>query len=279
MRELTIGMAQILVETGKIKNNMERARESIKMANEKNCDVVVLPECLDIGWTNPSASDLAEEIPGSRSIYLCEAAKEFSIYVVAGLTERSGTDIYNSAILISPQGKILLKHRKINILDIAQDIYSIGNSLSVADTEIGKIGVDICADNFPSSQVIGHCLARMGAQIILSPCSWAVPPNHNEETNPCALSWERSYKELSSLYDIPVIGVSNVGLVEEGIWKDYSCIGKSTAVMDSGETVYKCPYGVDKEKFLVVKAEIKEPIARGTTIAEELSNRGYDKNI
>lgn len=279
MREITVGMAQILVETGKTRSNLERAKKNIKAAHEKNCDIVVLPECLDIGWTNPAAFDLAEEIPGPNSLFLCEAAKEFSIYVVAGLTEKYGNDIYNSAILISPEGKILLKHRKINILDIAQDIYSIGDSLSVVNTGLGKIGIDICADNFPTSQVIGHCLARMGAQIILSPSSWAVPPDHNEEANPCALSWEKSYKELSRLYDIPVIGVSNVGPVEDGVWKDYKCIGKSTAVADSGKKVYKCPYGVNEEKLLVIKVEIKDPVATGTTIAEELVRRGYDKKI
>ena len=80
----------------------------------------MLPECLDLGWTNPAATDLAAEIPGPTSDVLCRAAREAGLYVVAGLTERAGSRIYNAALLIEPRGQILLKHRKINLLDISR---------------------------------------------------------------------------------------------------------------------------------------------------------------
>ena len=101
-------------------------------ASHESCQVVVLPECLDLGWTHPSARQLAKEIPGETSDRLCEAAKSNEIMGVAGLTEREGNRIYNSAVLIDQSGRILLKHRKINELSIAHDFYSIGNVLSVA---------------------------------------------------------------------------------------------------------------------------------------------------
>ncbi len=49
----------------------------------------------------------------------------------------------------------MLKHRKINILDIAQDLYATGDRLSVASTSFGTVGVNICADNFPDSLAVG----------------------------------------------------------------------------------------------------------------------------
>lgn len=70
--------------------------------------------------------------------------------------------MYNSAILVSPEGDILIKHRKINVLTIALDLYEIRDSLSVASTSLGKTGIDIFADNFPNSLALGHSLARMG---------------------------------------------------------------------------------------------------------------------
>ena len=73
------------------------------------------------------------------------------MYVVAGLTERAGSRIYNAAVLIDPRGQLLLKHRKINLLDIEQGLYSTGDRLAVAETACGVIGVNICADNFPDS--------------------------------------------------------------------------------------------------------------------------------
>jgi predicted amidohydrolase len=71
--------------------------------------------------------------------------------VIAGLTERDVDKIYNTAVLISDQGVILGKHRKINILDIARHIYTPGDSCSVTETSLGKIGLNICADNSPAT--------------------------------------------------------------------------------------------------------------------------------
>ena len=51
---------------------------------------------------------------------LCQAANDAGLYVVAGLTERVGSRIYNVAVLVDPGGEVLLKHRKINLLDIEQ---------------------------------------------------------------------------------------------------------------------------------------------------------------
>ena len=53
--------------------------------------------------------------------------------------------MYNAALLISDQGKILLHHRKINVLTGVEDVYAIGDRLAVAETPFGRIGIDICA--------------------------------------------------------------------------------------------------------------------------------------
>lgn len=90
-----------------------------------------------------------------------------SIYVIAGLTENYRGRIYDSAIVISPSGDIIGKHRKINLLDIEQPIYSVGKSLELISTSFSKIGVAICADNFKDSLMLTSSLAMMGAQIIL----------------------------------------------------------------------------------------------------------------
>ena len=101
------------------------------------------------------------------------------MFVAAGLVERAGDRLYNAAVLIAPAGEILLHHRKINELDIALDLYSVGDRLGVVETELGTLGLAICADNFGSSLAIAHVLARMGAQVILSPSAWAVDADHD----------------------------------------------------------------------------------------------------
>ena len=116
-------MGQMLVEGGQPQENLARSVKMIAQAGRQSCQIVVLPECLDLGWAHPAARQLAAEVPGPTSEALCRAAAEAGLYVVAGLTERAGGRIYNAAVLIDPSGQVLLKHRKINLLDIEQGIY------------------------------------------------------------------------------------------------------------------------------------------------------------
>jgi predicted amidohydrolase len=218
---------------------------------------------------------LAAEIPGSTSDVLCQAASDAGLHVVAGLTERASNRIYNAAVLIDPSGHVLLKHRKINLLDIEQGIYSTGDRLAVAETVCGVIGVNICADNFPDSLVLGHSLARMGAQVLLSPSAWAVPAEHNPVTEPYGALWEDSYRSLASLYEIPVVGVSNVGWIAGGPWAGRKCIGCSLAIGTGGEILAKGWYGVDAQQLIVVEVELKRKMVTGTDIASMLRGRGY----
>src|SRR5690625_969793 len=112
-----IAMGQMLVEPGQIEANLERACQFIREAANKGCHIIVLPECMDLGWTHPGAKELARPIPGKSTHILCDVAREMNIYVVTGLTERSGEKVYNSAVIISNTGDIVLTHRKINELD------------------------------------------------------------------------------------------------------------------------------------------------------------------
>jgi predicted amidohydrolase len=271
-----LAMAQMLVQGGDVAQNLRRAVEMVEQAAEQGCEIVVLPECLDAGWTYPAAHKLAQPIPGKSSDELCHAAESSHAYVVAGLTERARDRIYNTALLISPQGQILLKHRKINILTIAQDIYSIGQSLSVVQTPLGTMGVNICADSFPNSLTLGHSLARMGAQLLLSPSAWAVNADHDNRAMPYGEMWKESYRTLATLYDMTVVGVSNVGWITGGVWKGRKCIGCSLAVGPGGTILAEGPYGESAETLIVVPVEMVHRDAIGTDIAERLKSRGYN---
>lgn len=253
---IRVAMAQMLVEGGRPESNLRRAMGMICDAARQGCQVVVLPECLDIGWTHPLARQLAQPIPGPNCDLFCQAAREARIHVVAGLTERDGARIYNAAVLIDPEGQILLKHRKINELDIALDLYSVGDRLGVAHTALGTIGVNICADNFPDSLVLGQSLARMGAQVLLSPCAWAVPADYDNAQQPYGDLWKGAYSTLARLHKMPIVGVSNVGWLDAGPWQGRKCIGCSLAVGPDGEVLVQGPYGEDAESLIVVQLRV-----------------------
>jgi len=274
--ELRVAMGQMAVEGGEPEANLRRAEGMIAQAAERGCSFVVLPECLDVGWTHPDAARLAEPIPGPRCQRLADAARAANIHVVAGLTERDGRDVYNTAVLIAPDGELLLKHRKINVLAIAQDLYSIGDSLGVARTSHGVVGIDICADNFATSLAFGHSLCRMGARMILSPSAWAVDGDHDNEREPYGDTWVRGYTPLAELYDVTVIGVSNVGWITGGPWEGRKCIGCSLAIGPGGKVLARGPYGEEAQELIVVPVETTPQEATGTEIVDMLRQRGYE---
>lgn len=273
--EFLLAIGQMYVNFDKKEVNLKNAEQMIKSAADQSADVIILPECLDFGWTNPIAKKFAQPIPGKISDLLCEAAKSYKIYVIAGITELDGENLYNSAILISSDGQILIKHRKINELDLAKGLYSIGNSLSIASTPFGKIGIDICADNFPNSLAIGHVLARMGAQHIFSPCAWAVEWNYNQKKTPYGKTWKNAYQTLAKLYQINVVGVSNVGPVTDGPWKGRICIGCSLAVDYTGKIIHYGSYGENAEELKIISLRTKGMNLYGTQFSNYLRKHRY----
>src|SRR3954464_9214221 len=107
-RGYQVGMAQILVEGGRPDADLGRATRAIGRAAAEGCRLVVLPECLDLGWTDPSARELARPISGPHADRLAPAARQHRIFVVAGLVERAGDRLYNAAVLLGPDGRLLL---------------------------------------------------------------------------------------------------------------------------------------------------------------------------
>jgi predicted amidohydrolase len=274
MTSLKIGMAQILVEGGEPARNLKRALEAIIDSKEKRCDLVVLPETLDLGWTHPSSQNEAESIPGPRSNLLCEAAHTNNIWVCAGLTESRDEKIYNTAILINKNGEIVLKYSKINVLEIAFDYYQTGNSLSTIDTEFGTIGLNICSDNYPDSLHLSHSLSRMGAQLILSPSSWTVDYSISENDDPYEEKWIKPYKLISSLYENAIVGVTSVGYIVGGPYEGKKSVGCSL-VAQGGQLVGEARFNEFCGEVNTVDLSLPPKKYKGTQFGKMLKSKNY----
>jgi predicted amidohydrolase len=253
-RSFQLALAQMSVEGGAAAANLARAETFVIRAREAGADVVLLPEALDLGWTHRSARTSAGEVPGGESCTrLAAAAKRQGIYVCAGLIERAGDRLFNAAVLLGPQGELLLHHRKLNELDIAHDLYGMGDRLAVADTPLGRMGVMICADAFARNQVVGRTLALMGAEVILSPCAWAVPAEHDNAREPYGQLWLDNYCPVAGDFGVWIAGCSNVGWITDGPWRGRKCIGSSLVVGADGKPKLRGPYGVEAETLLMVE--------------------------
>lgn len=252
---LRIAMGQMLVAPGVPALNLARAEAMIADAAASGATAIVLPETLDLGWTFGAAGGMAEPLPGPHATRLCDTARRYGLVVAAGLTERDGAAIFNSAVLIDADGRIAAIHRKIAELDFARAIYATGSNLGVADTAIGRVGLSICADLW--TPVLGLAQGAMGAGILLSPCAWAVPPGFDNETTPYGGEWLASYRAIAEAYAIPVVGVSNVGPVSSGAWSGHSCIGASIAIDSDLSVAGRGPFGANAESLVI--AEVTMP--------------------
>lgn len=263
---LKLAMAQMQVEGGEKSKNLERAAERIAEAAANGADIVLLPEVMDLGWTHSSAKTQAEPIPGGSAFQvLSAAAKKYGIYVCAGITERDGNHIYNSAVLINRDGELLLKHRKINELDIAHDLYDQGDRINVCETEFGTIGVLICADATAKDYVLTRSMGYLGAGLILMPSSWAVPADHDNAKEPYGAMWKEAFSTVCKEFYLNMAAVSNVGKITDGPWKNWKCIGNSMLVDNGAENISVLPYGIGADTIVYRDVVMERRPARGTS--------------
>lgn len=257
MKRFKLAIAQMPVAGGARDQNLRGAVRCIMEAALAGAAVVLLPEALDCGWGHSSARTLAGAIPGGDAcLRLREAAREHQIHVCAGLVERAGDRLFNSAVLISPEGDVLLHHRKIHELAMARPLYTCGDRLGVARTALGTIGLMICADGFAPGQAVSRTLGMMGAELILTPCAWAVPPDHDNAREPYGQLWLDNYQPVAREFGLWIASASNVGRITDGEWDGHPCIGCSLVIDPTGETAVRGPYGVDAATLILTDIEL-----------------------
>jgi len=268
-KDFILAIVQMKVDGGKLTANLKRAGDRIQEAAESGADIVLLPEAMDLGWTDPSSLKKAQPVPGGKtSEFLSEMAKKHNVYICSGMTEKDGANVYNTAVIIDPKGNIILKHRKINELDIGHPYYALGDKLNVVNTEFGTIGLMICADATARDHVLTRSLAYMGADVILSPCSWAMPPEHDNDKEPYGDTWRNAYIPEAKAFRIWIAGASNVGWMTDGPWKGWKGIGCSLVINPDGEEVLMGPYGADADTIMYVDIKPEPRPGQGTTWGE-----------
>jgi len=268
-----IALIQMIVEGGRKQANLGRAEDLIARAADEGCDLALLPEAMDLGWTDPASKSRAEAIPdGEPCRRLAAAAAERGVFVCAGLTETDGDRVFNSAVLIDRRGHMLCKHRKLNELAIGHEFYDQGDRLNVVETELGTIGLMICADAFAQDQVLSRSLCYMGADVILSPCAWAVDDDHDNVAEPYGQLWRDVYQPVARQFSVWIAAVSNVGPITAGPWAGRKCIGCSLVVDPTGHEILQGPYGADAETILMVDVHPTARPARGCGWADRGNN-------
>jgi predicted amidohydrolase len=159
-------------------------------------DVILLPEGITFVGTGKKFEQVAEKIPGPTTARLGAFARKRRSYVAAGIYEREGAAIYNTAVLIDRDGSLVGKYRKVYLpREEVEGGLTPGSEYPVFRTDFGVIGLMICYDVFYADPA--RALARKGAEMILMPI-WG-----GDETLAKARAIENKVFLVASGYDHP----------------------------------------------------------------------------
>jgi len=261
--KVRIAVCQILVIDGDREGNFRRIEYALQSARAGHADIATFPESCVLGWENPDAHKLATPIPGADSDRIAALARKYGLMIAIGLDEKEGDQLYDSAILVDKTGKLLWKHRKLNVLpELMDPPYSAGGAdgIGAADTEFGRVGLMICADTFIDAYA--QRMADLKPDLVLVPYGWAEQiekwPAHEE-------ALERLVVGRAKMWKCPTIGTDLVGEISHGPWRGRT-YGGASVVADASGTALEVLRDRDTDLRVV-----ELPIVSGTNVPAPVS--------
>jgi len=156
------------------RENCEEYAPLLADAAQQRADIVVLGETVPSVGVQQPLDKIAEPIPGPTTDYFAGQARQHALHIVLSLNEREGHLIYNTAVLLGPDGSLIGKYRKVCLPPSeAQGGTAPGSDYPVFDTKFGKVGMMVCYDGFFPE--VARELANRGAEIICWPV-WGCNP-------------------------------------------------------------------------------------------------------
>jgi N-carbamoylputrescine amidase len=247
--KLTVACIQMEPTFGETAANVEKTVALMKEAAAKGANLVVLPELCNTGYvfyTREEARALAEHIPdGPTCRRWIEVAQELDLHIVAGINEKDGERLYNSAVIIGPQG-LVGRYRKVHLWGDEALFFTPGDlGFPVFDTPLGRIGCHICYDCwFPESFRLA---ALQGAEIVCVPTNWVPIPGQDPKREAMANILVMAAAHSNSIF---VAAADRVG-TERG----QPFIGQSLIVGQTGWPVAG-PASIDAEEVILATVDL-----------------------
>jgi len=172
---MKVGFIQLAPVLGDLDKNIQTIERLLPQA--EGADLLVLPELCNSGYrfeSREQAWKLSETIDDSVFLRFIELkCRERGLHIVAGVNERDGERLYNTSVLIGPNG-LVGKYRKMHLFMDEKDIFEPGDlGFPVFDVGDYKVGMLICFDwVFPEAWRV---LALKGADIICHPSNLVIP--------------------------------------------------------------------------------------------------------
>ncbi|MBN1317215.1 MAG: carbon-nitrogen hydrolase family protein, partial [Anaerolineales bacterium] len=242
--KLTAAAVQMDPKLGELDLNRHAVLNWLKQAAGQGARLIVFPECALSGYVYhdiKEAKQAAEPIPGTTSRVLVKACAELDVYVVIGILELDGEYLYNSAVLIGPDG-VLANYRKTHLPVLGVDRFvQPGQKLDVVDSPVGVLGLLICYDlRFPEPPRV---LALEGAELVVHPTNW---PQASSDFP------EFVTKSVARSSGIFLISANRVGTE-----RDTTFLGHSQIIPPNGRPLVEA----DGESEMIIMAELDLALA------------------
>lgn len=254
-KESLVKVAALQMEPhiGNKDRNIEETLKIIDEAAKKGTELMVLPELCNTGYifnSRKEAFDLSEEVPeGPTTQEWIKAAKKHNTHICAGITEREDNHLYNSVVVVGPEGYIGT-YRKTHLWNEEKLWFEPGDlGFPVFSLPFGKIGCRICYDIwFPE---VTRILAAQGADIICDSTNWVVVDPLQTKEKPTAAFSAQQMSLMNSVYSI----------CADRVGEERGCtfIGNS-CITDPGGGFVAGPADPDKPE--IVTSEINLMLAR-----------------
>lgn len=194
MREITIAVVQMKPTLGEPEENLVKMSEMIsKIASQQRVDLIVFPELVTSGnELGLRFTELAQRVPGPTVNLIAQRANEHGVYVAFGMVTKEKVEsvLYNSAVLIGPDGELLDVYNKIHLRGEERMAFREGFKIPVIPTEIGTIGLMIGYDlAFPE---IARSLVLEGAEVLCVMANWEAAQIDEWKTYVRARAYENS---------------------------------------------------------------------------------------
>jgi predicted amidohydrolase len=236
-------------QDAKITKNLKRIQDLIEWTYHQTngrCKLCVTAEYALTGTYRPRTIkdwlNLALPIPNQYTEQLGETAKQFGCYIATQLMEKDPNFpgvFFDTAFIIDPQGKVVLRYRKHNgpnnlnvqylgpgdIYDKYVQVYGQDQLFPVIDTPLGKLGCFICYDiNFPE---VTRCLTLNGAEVLLHLSAGTLTLAQHWDELKVARAWENAAYLVSA----------EAGPREESRWPTHIGTGRSMVVSYDGNII------------------------------------------
>lgn len=258
-REITVATVQMEPVLGQMEENLVKMRELItRVATEQPVDLIVFPELVTTGYElGPRFPQLAQRVPGSTVNIIAQRASELGVHVAFGMAtkkEKVESVLYNTAIMVGPDGDVLHQYHKVHLRGEEQITFRPGYQIRECETALGSdgltvgmlVGWDLA---FPET---ARALVMRGAELLIVLANFEEP--HQDE-------W-RIYLRARALENAIFVAAAN----RVGEEPSYTFFGDS-AIVD--------PYG----QFYATAEEPTEGYAVATLDLDRMRHRRDETQI